>query len=174
MVRHLTLDQHEDKYAKPPAVDDRDPALLVPAAVTEVLEIAESWLGWDQRPVYRDGNAWTPHKAIRRVADHLLDHLAELECRLAGLPPVPDQWHGRMITTDADFARFTEVDLDEATSRLVRLAACYQARLIGLDANQLDARPDDGAWTVREVVHHVANVTYYAQAVGRLGGTAEQ
>ena len=63
------------------------------------------------------GNAWTPHKALRRVADHLLDHLAEIECRLAGLPTVPDQWHGRMATTDAGFARFTEIDLDEATTR---------------------------------------------------------
>jgi hypothetical protein len=71
--------------------------------------------------VYRDGNAWTPHKALRRAADHLLDHLAEVECRLAGLPPVPDRWHGWTVTTDADFARFTEVDLDEATSRLTRL-----------------------------------------------------
>ena len=64
-----------------------------------------------------------------RRADNLLDHLAELECRLAGLPPLPDRWHGRMVTTDADWARFTEIDLDEATSRLTRLAACYRARL---------------------------------------------
>lgn len=142
----------------------------MPAAVAEVLDIAETWLGWDRRPVYQDGNAWTPHKALRRVADHLLDHLAEIECRLAGLPTVPDRWHGRMATTDADFARFTEIDLDEATSRLTRLAACYQARLAGMDTTSLDARPPDGAWTLREVVHHVTNVTYYAQAVGRLGG----
>jgi hypothetical protein len=174
MVRRLTLDQYEDKYAARPEVDERDPSLLVPVAVAEVLDIAESWLGWDQRPVFRDGNAWTPHKAMRRVADHLLDHLAELECRLAGLPPVPDQWHGRMVTTEADFARFTEVDLDEATSRLTRFAACYQARLTGMDPDQLDARPSDETWTVREVVHHVANVTYYARAVGRLAGPGEQ
>jgi hypothetical protein len=61
--------------------------VLVPAAVAEVLDIAESWLGRDQRPVYRDGNARTRRKAVRRVADHLLDHLAELECLLAGLSP---------------------------------------------------------------------------------------
>jgi hypothetical protein len=113
--------------------------------------------------VLHDGNAWTPHKALRRVTDHLLDHLAEVECRLAGLATVPDEWHGRSVTTDADFARFTEVDLDEATSRLTRLAACYRARLRDVDAVTLDAA-GDGAWSLRQVVEHVAGVTYYAKA----------
>ncbi len=169
MVRRLTLGAFADKYAAPPPTDDRDVTGLVPAAVAEVLDVAESWLGWDGRPIHRHGNVWTPHKALRRVADHLLDHLAELECRLAGVPSPPDEWHGRMVTTEADFARFTEVDLDEATSRLTRLAVCYRARLAGLDPARLDDRPGDGAWTLREVVHHVANVAYYAHAVGRLG-----
>lgn len=168
MVRHLTVRQFDADYAARPDVDVRDPTTIVPAAVAEILDVAETWLGWDGRPVYADGNAWTPHKALRRVADHLLDHLAEIECRLAGRPTRPDEWHGRMVTTDADFARFTEVDLDEATSRLTRLAACYQARLGGLDPQALDARPDDGTWTIREVVHHVGHVTAYARMVGRL------
>jgi len=138
---------------------------LVPAAVDEVLTLAQGWLGWDGRPVHRDGNAWTPHKALRRVADHLVDHLAEMECRLAGLPTVPDRWHGRAVTTDADFARFTEVDLDEATSRLTRLAACYRARLRGLDEAALDA---DGAWPLRQLVEHVSEVTYYARMMDQI------
>ena len=90
---------------------------------------------------------------------------AEIECRLAGLPTVPDQWHGRTVTTDADFARFTEVDLDEATSRLTRLAACYRARLTGLDEAALDA---DGAWALRQIVEHVCEVTYYARMMGQI------
>jgi hypothetical protein len=168
MVRYLTI-RTDDVGADPrPAVDDTDPSALIPAAVAEVLEIAETWLGWDGRPVRRDGNTWTPHKALRRVADHLLDHLAEVECRLAGLPTLADQWHGRMVTVDSDFARFTEVDLDEATSRLTRLAASYAARLSQLDAQTLDARSSDGTWTIREVVHHVSHVTAYAQKLGRL------
>jgi len=140
---------------------------LVPDAVGEVLSIAQTWLAWDGRPVRRDGNAWTPHKALRRVADHLVDHLAEIDCRLAGLPTLPDRWHGRTVTTDADFARFTETDLDEATSRLTRLAACYRARLVVLPPDTLDDTPGEG-WTVREIVTHVAEVTYYAKAMGRL------
>jgi hypothetical protein len=168
MVRHLTASQFRADYEERPEVDDRDLAAIIPAAVAEVLDVAETWLGWNGSAVYAEGNAWTPHKALRRVADHLLDHLAEIECRLAGQPTRPDEWHGRMVTTDADFARFTEIDLDEATSRLTRLAACYQARLGGLDRDALDARPDEGTWTIREVVHHVGHVTAYAEMLGRL------
>lgn len=149
-----------------PETDQRDVTELIPAAVGEVLGCAETWLAWDGRPVAADGNVWTPHKALRRVTDHLIDHLAEIECRLAGLPSMPDRWHGRMLTLDADFARFTEADLDEATSRLVRLGRCYRSRLTGLPADVLDRRSD--AWTLRQVVHHVSNVTYYADCVGRL------
>jgi hypothetical protein len=138
---------------------------VVDDAVSEVLEIAAGWLGWDGRPVAHEGSAWTPHKALRRVADHLLDHLAEIECRLAGLPTLPDAWHGRTVTTHADFARFTESDLDEARSRLTRLAACYRARLHDVGDDVLDARPDAETWTLREVVDHVAGVTYYARAM---------
>ena len=66
-------------------------------------------------------------QGARRVADHLLDHLAEIDCRLAGLPTLRPLAR-RTVTTDADFARFTETDLDEAASRLSRLSACYRAR----------------------------------------------
>lgn len=138
---------------------------LVDAAVREVLATAQGWLGWDGRPVLYDGNAWTPHKSLRRVADHLIDHLAEIECRLAGLEPLPDHWLGRTVTTHADLAPFTESDLREAESRLSRLAAAYRARLRDLPEPVLDARPDPGTWTLREVVHHVAEVTYYARAM---------
>lgn len=166
MTRYL-LDESTDDTA--PAVDGRPVADLVPDAVEAVLDLAESWLGWDGRPVVRDGNAWAPHKALRRVTDHLVDHLAEIECRLAGLPSLPDRWHGRRLTLDGDLARFTEADLDEATSRLRRLALCYRARLSGLAAADLD-EPQPGApsaWTLRQVVHHVSHVTYYAECVGR-------
>jgi hypothetical protein len=148
-----------------PSVTDADVTGLIDTAVEEVLARAGGWLGWDGRPVLFDGNAWTPHKSLRRVADHLVDHLAELECRLAGLAPLPDHWHGRTVTTHADFARFTESDLDEATSRLTRLAICYRARLTGLDPAVLDTRPEPATWTLREVVHHVSEVTYYARAM---------
>jgi hypothetical protein len=168
MVRHLTRAQFAGDYQARPETSDGDVTQLVPNAVRAVLEVAETWLGWDGAPVLRAGNAWTPHKALRRTADHLLDHLAEIQGRLAGQPTLPDAWHGRMVTVDADFARFTEVDLDEATSRLLRLAACYQAVLHTGGAAILDARSAGDVWTIREIVHHVSGVTAYADMVGRL------
>lgn len=170
MVRYLTEEPTIAEPAAPePYVGQADLSELVPAAVAEVLDIAETWLAWDGRPVFGDGNTWTPHKALRRVADHLVDHLAEIECRLAGLPSLPDRWHGRRLTLESDWARFTEADLDEATSRLTRLAACYRARVGVLDNAALDAVPEPGVWTIRQVVQHVAEVRYYAAQMGRTG-----
>lgn len=151
----------------PPAVDERDPATLIPAAVDEILELAQTWLAWDGAPILGDGNAWTPHKALRRVTDHLLDHLAEIEATLAGEPTVPDTWLGRTITLDSDWARFTEGDLNEAANRLRRYAELYRVRLAGLTGAELD-EPRPSAWTVRQIAHHVAGVTYYARQVGDL------
>ncbi|GAA4519201.1 hypothetical protein [Nonomuraea ferruginea] len=73
-----------------PTTDNCEPALL-----------AATWTTWDGRPVRADERVYTPHKAIRRVADHLIDHLAEVEARLAANPTVPDCWHASMITTEA-------------------------------------------------------------------------
>ena len=159
----MTINDSDDA----PAVDERDPASLVPDAVDQVLRLAATWLAWDGAPRFSDGNAWTPHKALRRVTDHLLDHLAEIEAVLAGQPTVPDTWHGRAVTLDSDWARFTEADLDEAASRLRRYSLLYRIRLGGLSAGELDrSRPQ--AWTLRQIAHHVTGVTYYAEQIGDL------
>lgn len=161
MVRYL--DPQPAMYTTTPDTDASDVVELVPSAVDAVLALAEHWLGWAGAPARGDGNVWTPHKAVRRVQDHLLDHLAEIDARLAGLPTIPDRWHGRRLTLDSDWARFTEADLDEATSRLSRLALCYRARLTVLDPAAIDAPGPNGSWTIRQIVHHVSNVTYYAE-----------
>ena len=108
-----------------------------------------------------------PLKALRRITDHLLDHLAEIEATLAGQPTVPDSWLGRTVTLESDWARFTEADLNEASNRLLRYAELYRVRLGGLSAAELDL-PRPSAWTVRQIAHHVAGVTYYAHRVGDL------
>jgi hypothetical protein len=109
---------------------------------------------------------YTPHKAIRRVADHLLDHLAELEARLVGQSPLPDHWHASGSTTPADLAPFTREDLDEARSRLTRLAQIWSLRLGALNDERLD-RIEGDAWTLRQVAFHLDS-TFYADAVGDL------
>lgn len=149
----------------------KNPARLVADSVEECLSLARTWHAWDGRPIARsnDGmpNTWTPHKALRRIADHLLDHLHEVEALLAGAEPLPDEWHGRQVTLDADWARFTEPDYDEACSRLRRLARCYLLRYATAGEPSWDA-PQGEAWTLRQIAEHVAGVRYYAEQVGSL------
>jgi hypothetical protein len=148
-----------------------NPACSVVDSVAECLSMASTWLAWDGRPLARfdEGlpNVWTPHKALRRITDHLIDHLHETEALLAGAEPVPDEWHGRVVTLDADWSRFTELDLDEARSRLTRLARCYLLRYETAGPQAWD-EPRSPAWTLREIAGHVAGVRYYAEQVGRL------
>lgn len=155
-----------------PEVDDRHPADVVTGMVDYVLLQAETWPEWDgvpaETPVEGEPpRLYTPHKAIRRVADHLVDHLAELEARLAGRPTKPDRWHASASTTPADLALFTPEDLDEAHSRLRRLALIWDVRLRSLSAGQLD-KQDGGAWTLRQLAFHLADSAFYADAVGTL------
>ncbi|GAA3474090.1 hypothetical protein [Nonomuraea roseola] len=150
-----------------PITDDRSPALVVTAMVDHVLGLAATWTAWDGRPFQTDQRIYTPHKAIRRVADHLVDHLAELEARLAGHETVPDRWHASAITTPADLAPFTEQDLEEASSRLLRLARIWSARLNALTSDELDRSSGEG-WTFRQIAFHLAGSVYYADAVGDL------
>jgi hypothetical protein len=96
-----------------------------------------------------------------------LDHLAEIEARIAGRHSEPDTWHASAITTAADLALFTQEDLDEAISRLRRLSLIWDVRLRAFPAKELDA-PRSGAWTIRQVAFHVAESAFYADAVGRL------
>ncbi|WP_461711676.1 hypothetical protein [Streptomyces sp. DSM 41013] len=145
----------------------RTPADAVTGMVDHVLHLAAGWTRWDGAPAHVDGRVYTPHKAIRRVADHLVDHLAELEARLAGEETQPDHWHASLVTTEADRAAFTAEDLDEARSRLTRLARIWANRLDALTDEQLDHSPGEG-WSFRELVAHLAESGYYADAVGDL------
>jgi hypothetical protein len=151
-----------------PGTDGRHPADVVTGMVEHVLELAATWTAWDGTPRRTDdGRDYTPHKAIRRVADHLVDHLAELEARVAGVPTIPDHWHASAITTTADLAPFTQDDLDEARSRLTRLAQIWDVRLRALSDERLD-RQEGAQWTLRQVAFHLEGSTYYADSVGRL------
>ena len=155
-----------------PAVDDRHPADVVTGMVDHVLELAATWPHWDGTPFEtvvegEPSRTYTPHKALRRVADHLVDHLAELEARLAGHPTEPDVWHGSVVTTAGDLTTFTVEDLDEARSRLRRLGLIWEVRLRSLTDEQLHASDGD-AWTLRQVAFHVAESAFYADSVGAL------
>lgn len=155
-----------------PTLDTRHPADVVTTMVDHVLDLAATWPAWDGTPIQiavegEDSRIYTPHKAVRRVVDHLLDHLAEIESRVLGRVTEPDSWHGSAMTSQADLLLFTHQDLDEARSRLRRLASIWDCRLRSLTGAQLDSA-DGGSWTLRQVAFHVADSAFYADSVGRL------
>lgn len=145
-----------------------DPGLVVEQATEEVLALARTWLVWDGVPRLAEDGAriYTPHKAIRRYADHLVDHLAQMEALLAGVPTRPNGWYESAVTTDADLARFTEVDLVEVTERLTRLSRTFRLRLLAAGPDEWD-RPRGAEWTLREIAVHVGD-PWYARQVGDL------
>lgn len=144
-----------------------NPAQLVADAVDRCLALAATWLAWDGRAIVTDGdNIWTPAKAARRIEDHLIDHLAEVEALVAGAPTVQEPWHGRAVTLERDWARFTELDLAEARSRWIRLGQAYVDRYSTVP-DQWDT-PHTPNWTLREIAEHVSEITWYAEQVGEL------
>lgn len=168
VVAGNTPDGKDDR----PRVDDREPADAIQEMVSHVLKLAETWVAWDGTPVTIDNRVYTPHKAMRRVADHMVDHLAQLETHLADVRPLPDEWHASSVTTPADLALFQPEDLDEARSRLSRLAQIWRIRLAAVPAEKMDAAEGD-AYTPREMVFHVVESTYYADALGSVSPRPE-
>ncbi len=145
-----------------------DPPEIVLAGADHFLEIAATWLAWDGRPRVDESGArvYTPHKAVRRYADHLIDHLAQVEALHAGEPGEADRWHGSLVTLDSDWARFTEADLVEARQRVVRLSRTLAVRLRTVGASEWD-RDRGTEWTLRQIAEHVAP-PWYGEQVGDL------
>lgn len=145
------------------------PGARVEEAAAYCLELAATWLRWDGRPrTSEDGDrVYTPHKVIRRIADHLVDHVAEVEALLAGVDTQPDRWQASEITLEQDWARFTEADLREARERITRLARTFALRLESAGPGSWDA-PRTPNWTLREIADHLADIRWYADQLGRL------
>jgi hypothetical protein len=104
----------------------------------------ENWSWWPWVRIY------TPNKAIRRHADHPVDHLAEIETLLAGEEPEPDRRRASALTLASDWAPFTEAELNEAEQRLRRLARTYALRLAAVGPEEWDRSPGSH-WTLRQI-----------------------
>jgi thioester reductase-like protein len=143
------------------------PADIVPAMIADVLALARTWTNWNGVPVIVDGRTMTPHKAIRRVVDHTIDHLAEAVARINHTEPLIDHWHHSANTTPADLAPFTAEDLNEAVERLTRLAQLWQITYTPLVDATLDATIPE-AMTLREIARHAEESIVYATTIGTL------
>jgi hypothetical protein len=140
-----------------------DPAREVTAVMTAELYYRLT----DARPASltapRDARCYTytPHKILRRVLDHALDHLNQIDQWLAwrrdGVVPTPtDGWVGSTETLPEDRLPLLPPDLDAWLWRIDQAARLLRQRAAGLSAEELDWLPPDGGWPLRRVLHHVA------------------
>jgi hypothetical protein len=155
-----------------PQMDDREPADAIDQMVDEFLAMAQTWTTWDGKPIPIETpygqRLYTPNKALRRMADHMIDHLAQLDAHNAGLPPSKADWQASRITTPADMAPITKDDLDEAASRIRRLAMMWRASLVAVGPGGLDTPEVGGGWSPREMAFHTLESMDYANHVGDL------
>jgi hypothetical protein len=162
-VSNVTTTSNFEVPAPPPIEDAmRD-------AVGDCLAAAETWLGWNGQTQVGLGSVWTPNKVLRRVADHFVDHLAQIEALLAGVQAPEIHWLGRAVTLDSDWGRFSESDLREARARIERLGAIFVLRVRALDADEY-RRPRDDSWTIAEITDHV--IEGIAEYTAQFGSTS--
>ncbi len=154
-----------------PKVDDRHPADAIDQMVAEFMALADTWTSWDGKPIpittSYGQRMYTPNKALRRMNDHMVDHLAQLQAELIGQATVADTWRASQITTGSDMAPITDEDLAEARNRFERLAGMWRATLASIPADRMDVAQGDD-YTPRELAFHTLESLDYATHVGDL------
>jgi hypothetical protein len=104
---------------------------------------------------------YTPRKSLRRVLDHALDHLNQIDQWLAwqrhGIVPTPtDGWVSSTVTLPDDRLPLAPADLDAWLWRVDQASRLVVQRAAGLTEAELDWLPPDGGWPLRRVLHHLA------------------
>jgi hypothetical protein len=108
-----------------------------------------------------EGYSYTPRKTLRRVLDHALDHLNQIDQWVAwrrdGIVPTPtDGWVPSTVTLPDDRLPLAKADLDAWLWRIDQAVRVLVQRAAGLSREELDWLPPDGGWPLRRVLHHVA------------------
>ncbi len=114
---------------------------------------------------------YTPRKALRRVLDHVLDHLNQIDQWLAwrrnGVTPTPtDGWAPSQVTLPEDRLPLAANELEAWLWRIDQATRLFIQSVASLSNDELDWQPPDGGWPLRRVAHHVArDEVFYASAV---------
>ena len=109
---------------------------------------------------------YTPRKVLRRVLDHALDHLNQIEQWLLwqqqGIVPHPtDGWADSATTLEEDQLPLTEADLKTWLWRIDLVVELVATRASQLSRQQLDWVPPDGGWSLRRMLHHLASAEMF-------------
>src|SRR5438034_8568336 len=152
--RHLRrlLDQPADAEVRSPMTNQLFDRLTQPADPTKRKEIDYTSI---------TSYTYTPRKPLRRVLDHALDHLNQIDqwhrWRRDGLVPTPtDGWAPSTVTLPEDRLPLTPTDLDAWLWRIDQAMRLLTQRAAALGQDELDWQPPDGGWPLRRVLHHVA------------------
>jgi hypothetical protein len=114
---------------------------------------------------------YTSRKVLRRVLDHALDHLNQIDQWLAwrrhGIVPSPtDGWASSVETLQDDRLPLDSRDLRAWLWRVDQAARLLIQGAHELSEVELDWPPPDGGWPLRRVLHHVArSELLYARAL---------
>lgn len=108
-----------------------------------------------------EGRSYTPRKPLRRVPDHALDHLNQIDQWIAwqehGVEPVPtDGWAGSFVTLAEDHAPLSPSELEAWLWRIDLAVEMTVGRAARLSPQQLDWSPPDGGWPLRRTLYHLA------------------
>ncbi len=140
-----------------------DPAREVVAVMTDELFTRLT----DARPAPLTAPAgvgrytYTPRKSLRRVLDHALDHLNQIDqwttWQRHGVVPTPtDGWVSSTVTLPEDRLPLSRPDLDAWLWRIDQAVRLVVQRTEALTPAELDWLPPDGGWPLRRVLHHLA------------------
>jgi DinB superfamily len=113
-----------------------------------------------------EAHSYTPRKILRRILDHALDHLNQVDQWLAwrrqGVAPTPtDGWATSAQTLQEDLLPVALSDLRSWLWRIDLTVALLAQRAQALTVDELDWIPPDGGWTLRGMLHHVASAERY-------------
>lgn len=113
-----------------------------------------------------DIHSYTPRTILRRVLDHALDHLNQIDQWLIwqqqGTVPTPtDGWASSEDTMPEDFQPLSPKELQSWLWRIDLSLGMVANRAGQLSAQQLDWTPPDGGWSLRRTFYHLASTEIY-------------